>query len=199
MADPSAPPPVGPAAPPPVEPALTPPVEPAATPPVEPAKSRRLLESVPAWVQAIVAVLTLVVTVFGIGFAVTRDDPGAQSGAEVSLASSAVGDTISGSGSYLRLRPTNQEIYLLVQLDGASSWTPLEVALEPTRIDEPTGTQDGRWSAEAPVGATSATFLPVIMAAGSMGVSDTALDELRADGPDARGVVAFGEPVEVSS
>lgn len=169
--------------------------------PVEAARSRRLLESVPAWVQAIVAVLGLAVTVFGVGVAVNHND-GVVAPVDAEVlpgASYAVAPTISGRGNYLRLRPADQEIYLLVKVDGASAWTVLEVTLEPTRVDEPTGTEDGLWSAQAPVSATSATFVPVILSAGSMGVTDTGLDELRADGPDARGVVAAGEPVEVSS
>ena len=174
--------------------------EPAAPQPVGATKSRRWLESVPAWVQAIVAVLTLGVAVFGIGAAVNRDNGATPTvDPQVRIVSSNVGDPVSGSGEYVGLRPAQQEIYLLVQLDGATTWTALEVTLEPTRVDEPTGTEDGLWSATAPVAATSATFQAVITSAGSMGVTDTFLDELRADGPEASSVVAAGEPVVVTS
>ena len=164
----------------------------------QPAARKSLLETVPTWLQAITALLGLVVTVFGVSFVATQGgQPGGS--AEVRILSTSVGEAVSGSGEYLRLRADEEEIVLLVRLEGEESWTPIDVSRDPTRVDDATRTEDGTWSARAPLRATAATFLPVVVRSDLLGVDDTALEELQAEGGGASMVIASGEAVEATA
>jgi hypothetical protein len=167
--------------------------------PAQPTGRKSLLETVPTWLQAITALLGLVVTVFGISFVANRGAQPAPGVAEVRLLSTSVGETVSGSGEYLRLRAGEEEIVLLVRLEGEQRWTPIDVSRDPTRIDDATRTEDGTWSARAPLRATTATFVPVVVNAGAMGIDDTTFEELRAEGVDASMVIASGQAVEATA
>lgn len=169
--------------------------------PAAPAARRSLLEVIPAWVQAFAALLGLVVTVFGIGYVANRDNDAGErnaTGAEVRVLSTSVGDAVGGTGEYLRLRSDEEEILLLVRLEGDDQWTPIEVSREPSSVDEAAGLEDGTWTAEAPLRATTATFLPVVIRSAGLGLDAPSLDELRAEGADASLVVASGAPVEAT-
>ncbi len=158
-----------------------------------------LLEAVPTWVQAVTALLGLIVTVFGISFVANRGGQPTAGAAEVRILSTSVGETVSGSGEYLRLRTGEEEIVLLVRLEGEERWTPIDVSRDPIRVDDATRTEDGRWSARAPLRATTATFVPVVVNAGALGVDDTTFEELRAEGTGASAVIASGQAVEATA
>ena len=149
--------------------------------------------------QAITALLGLVVAVFGISFVANRDGGAPAGSAEVRILSTSVGEAVSGNGEYLRLHADQEEIVLLVRLEGDTSWTPIDVSRDPTRVDDATNTEDGTWSARAPLRATTATFLPVVVRAGTLGVDAPSLEELKTEGSDASIVIASGEPVEATA
>ena len=165
----------------------------------DPARSQRsLLEIVPAWIQALTALAGLVVTVLGIGY-LTRSDGGDPPAArEVWIVQSSVGSEVSGSGEYRGLRIGEEEIVLLVAVEGEDRLIPVKAEREPDAAATSPGIEAGDWEAVALISANAATLQPIFVPAGIFGAGGDALEQLATEGADADFVIAAGEAVQAS-
>lgn len=163
---------------------------------------RSLLETIPAWVQALTGIAALVATVLGIGAVTSNDQNGSPSPeprrAQVWVVRSAIGpEEITGSGEYRGLLAQEEEVLLLVQVDGEGAWVPVEAQRTPDETSA--GVEDGAWEARAPMGATAAVLQPVVVPVGLLGAGGEALEELASAGPEADFVIVAGDPVEAEA
>lgn len=157
-------------------------------------------EWVPSWLQAIAAIIAILIPLLGINAVLSRDDV-AEAVASVTTMQHGP-DGVRSEGDYRALRIGEEEIFIIGRPGDdaeADQFTTVRAQRTPTETDEAAGTEDGTWTARMPIDITEPwTFQVLIARAGVQGIDDPGLlEELRTSGPDASVVLHASDPVTV--
>jgi hypothetical protein len=171
--------------------------------PVAPAGEPRQRRDIPAWLQAIAALLTVGVSAVALILGLNQVNPGPSSPPAGSAATGpqveVTGFTVSGegievSGWYRALRPAEETLYLVARPreEPDRDWLPVRADLRSTAVSGEV--QDGDWSAFLPVpaGAEFAVQPLVLPGVPGSGATSGQLELVRAAGARADGVISSG-------